>query len=331
MTQILASHPLIAAALALGGGVLALVWGADRFVAGAAALARGLGVSTLVIGLTVVAIGTSAPEILVSTMAALAGNPELAMGNAIGSNIANIGLILGVTGLVAPLTVRSATLRREFPVLLLVMLGTLLLLADGRLGRLDGALLVAAMVALLAWLVRTARRGGDDALQAELEAEIPSEMRPGRALLLTVAGLVVLLGGSRAIVWGGVAIATHLGVSELVIGLTIVAVGTSLPELASSVAGALRGEPDIAIGNVIGSNMFNLLAVLPVAGLVAPGPVPGDLLARDLPVMNAITLALFVMAYGLRGPGRIGRGEGALLLAAFTAYLGWLYHQGSAP
>ncbi len=313
---------------AVVAGFALLVWGADRFVVGAASAARNLGISTLIIGLTVVGFGTSAPEILVSGMAAWQGNPGLSIGNALGSNIANIGLILGVTALIQPLDVHSDTLRREFPILLAVVLFAGVLMADDNLGRIDGALLLGGLCLMLYWLVSLGmrmRRG--DPMSSEITAEVPPPQPLPRAILWLIVGLVVLLLSSRMLVWGAVEIATSLGVSDLVIGLTIVAVGTSLPELAAAVMSAIKKEHDIAIGNVIGSNMFNLLAVLPLPGLISPGKFPEAVLMRDLPVMGVMTLALFAMAYGFGGHGRINRLEGATLLAAFIGYQITVYVQ----
>lgn len=317
---------MLSFALALVAGFVFLVWGADRFVAGAAATARNLGVSPLIIGLTIVGFGTSAPEMLVSAVAAWQGNPGLAVGNAIGSNIANIALILGLTALIVPLATNSRLLRRELPLLMVTMLAGLLLLVDGELSRLDGVLLLLGLLALIIWMVRTAlaERNGDPLL-TEFSAEIPRDMSTSRALFWLGLGLLILLISSRILVWGAVGIAELLGVSDLVIGLTIVALGTSLPELAASILSALKGEPDIAIGNIIGSNLFNLLAVLGIPGLIHPLGIGDDVLFRDYPVMLGLTLALFVMAYGIRGPGRINRIEGALLLACYFGYQTLLY------
>ncbi|MFN2308505.1 MAG: calcium/sodium antiporter [Gammaproteobacteria bacterium] len=312
--------------LAVIGGFIFLVWGADRFVVGAAATARNLGVSPLVIGLTIVGFGTSAPEMLVSGVASWQGNPGLAVGNAIGSNITNIALILGLTALIAPLSVNSRILRRELPLLLVVMLAGLALLLDGDLSRLDGTLLLSGLLALVFWMVRTGLKDRDgDPLGTEFSTEIPREMTMGRALFWVGLGLLVLLLSSRLLVWGAVAIAESLGVSDLIIGLTIVALGTSLPELAASLVSALRGEPDIAVGNVIGSNLFNLLAVLGLPGLISPLAIEGAVLTRDYPVMIGLTVAFILMAYGLRGPARIDRLEGGLLLACYAGYQALLY------
>ncbi len=313
--------------LAVLAGFVALTWGADRFVVGAAATARSLGVPTLVIGLTVVGFGTSAPEILVSAMAALQGNTSLAIGNALGSNITNIALVLGATALIAPLAVHSSVLRREFPVLMAIMLFTLALLTDGRLDRHDGVLLLAGLAVMLYWMVNLGLRARrNDPIRSEYAAEIPEAMPLGRALLWLLLGLVVLLLSARLLVWGAVEVATVLGVSDLVIGLTVVAIGTSLPELAASVVSALRDEHDIAIGNIIGSNMYNLLAVLGLPALIHPAAFPPEVLMRDYPVMIVLTLGLFAAAYGFRGQGRITRGEGGLLLAAFVGYQYLLFH-----
>jgi len=315
--------------LAIAAGFALLVWGADRFVVGASATARNLGVSPLVIGLTIVGFGTSAPEMLVSAIAAWAGNPDMGIGNALGSNITNIGLVIGITALVAPLKVHSETLRREFPLLFLVMLIALGLLLDGEMNRVDGIVLLIGLVALIYWMVALGlreRRTNMDPMSDEYSDEIPSHMPMWQAILWLLLGMLILLGSSRILVWGAVNVAQWLGISDLVIGLTIVAIGTSLPELAASVMSALKGEHDIALGNVLGSNMFNLLAVLGMPGLIHPGATPAELLSRDFPVMIVLTVALFSMGYGFLKPGRVTRGEGALLLAGYLAYLGMLYH-----
>lgn len=316
---------MLLAAVAIIVGLALLVWGADRFVIGAAALARNLGVPPLLIGLTVVGFGTSAPEILVSTMAALQDSTGLAVGNAIGSNIANIALILGATALIAPLTVKSHMLRREYPLLLVASVGTYLLLIDGDLDRIDGGILLVALFVSMGFLVWIGlHRDQGDPLAEEIEAELPAGMGTGAAIGWFLVGLLVLIASSRMLVWGSVEIATMLGVSDLIIGLTIVAVGTSLPELAAGIMSALKGEHDLAIGNVVGSNLWNLLAVLSVPGLIAPGLVPEEAISRDLLVMLALTVALFAMGRSSRTQGVINRTEGALLLSCFIAYQGWL-------
>jgi len=305
-------------------GFAVVIWSADRFIAGAAGLARSLGVSPMVIGLTIVGFGTSAPEMLISGFSAWEGSPGLAIGNAIGSNITNIALILGVTAMVSPLAVQSQTLRREMPLLTLITLVVLALLFDGNLSLWDGLFLMTGLFIVMGWIIHTALRARpSDPMQAEYESEVPV-MPIGKSVFWLILGLLLLLVSSRVAVWGAVEIAQALGVSDLIIGLTIVAIGTSLPELAATVVSALKDEADIAIGNVIGSNMFNILGVLALPGLIAPGAFDPAVLTRDYPVMFGLTIALFVMAYGFRGPGRINRIEGGILLACFIGYQGLL-------
>lgn len=313
--------------LAIAGGFVLLTWSADRFVVGASALAYNLSVSPLIIGLTIVSIGTSAPEILVSVVASLQGNGGLAIGNALGSNIVNIALILGVSALIVPLNVHSSIVRREMPVLIGVMLLGLVLLLDGSLGQFDGIVLLSGMALMLLWMTHIGikEKSSHDPIGEEFADEIPTNLSMSRAGFWIVVGGLCLLGSSKLLVWGAVAIAHAMGISDLVIGLTIVALGTSLPELAASVMSALKNEHDIAIGNVIGSNIFNLLAVLGLPGLINPGPFDASVLTRDYPVMLGLTVLLFIMAYGFRGPGRINRLEGALLVFAFVGYQTLLY------
>jgi len=312
--------------LAIGAGFVLLVWGAERFVLGASATARNFGVSPLIVGLTIVGFGTSAPEMLVSGIASWDGNPGLAIGNALGSNITNIALVLGLAALVKPLTVHSQMLRRELPVLLMIMVLALVLLLDGDLGRGDGLLLLLGMAMMIYWLVMLGLRSRADPMTSEYDAEMPKPMPVWTALMWLILGMVVLFVGSRILVHGAVDIATQMGVSDLVIGLTIIAIGTSLPELAATIMSALRNEHDIAIGNVIGSNMFNLLGVMGLPGLLAPGPLEAEVLTRDYPLMIGLTLALFVMAYGFRGGhGRINRWEAALLLVVYVGYMYIIY------
>jgi cation:H+ antiporter len=305
----------------LGGGFVLLVWGADRLVAGASALARNLGVSPLVIGLTIVAFGTSAPELVVSGVAAYRGNPGLAVGNAIGSNIANIGLILGVTAIVYPLRVESETLKREYPLLMLIMIASLIMAADLIFDRTEGYLLLTGLVALIIWMIRFGlRRPHGDPLAEDFEAEIPSNVPTRTAVLWLIVGLIILPISSKFLVDGAIFIARSLEVSEVVIGLSIMAFGTSLPELAAALTSALRHEDDLAIGNVIGSNMFNILGVLGIAAVINPVGVDILMLKQDFPVMFLFTMLLFFMAYGIHGPGRISRKSGILLLSMFITY-----------
>lgn len=317
---------MLYAAIAIIVGFVLLVWTADRFVIGSSAIARNLGVPPLIIGLTIVGLGTSAPEIFVSVMAALNNNTGLAVGNAIGSNIANIGLVLGVTALVSAMAVKSEILKREFPVLFAITMIGSYLLSDVELSRMDGVILLVGQVIMLYWIVSIGKRSRiADPMRVEYAAAIPKEIPTKKAVGLFLLGLVGLIISSRLLVWGAVVVAKGLGVSDLVIGLTIVAIGTSLPELAAAVVSALKKEPDIAIGNIIGSNMYNLLAVLGVAGIIQPATVSGAVFSRDLPVMIGLTILLYAMAYGFRAPGRLTRVEGALLLGCFIAYQTLIY------
>jgi cation:H+ antiporter len=307
-------------------GLALLTFGADRFVEGAAAAANNFGIPPLLVGLIIVGFATSAPEILVAGVASINGNPSLAVGNAIGSNIANIGLVIGVTALVMPLTVHSQVLLREFPIMFACILLALVLCWDGYLSFYDGVILFVGLIGLLAattWLGSNDK--SIDSLGKEMEVHLADGMSNARALTWLIVGLGMLLFGSNMLVNGAVTVATHYGVSDLVIGLTIVAIGTSLPELAASVASALKGEPDIALGNVIGSNMFNVLGVLSVPALIHPSPLEPAVLARDFPVMIGLSVVLLAMAMGWRGSGRINRIEGLGLLAAFSAYQCLLY------
>ena len=310
-------------------GFLLLAWSADRFVGGASSIARILGVPPMIIGLTIVSLGTSAPEIVVAILAAMDGTPGMAIGNALGSNIANIGLVLGLTALIAPLTVHSQLIKRQLPILLLVMLLALGLMLDGELGRLDGFVLLSGLVMLLWWLVLLGIRDRKDALQDDFSESIPANESMKASVLWFITGLIVLVLASRLVVWGAVHIAQTFGVSDLVIGLTIVAIGTSLPEVMACIASVLKNEPDIAIGNVVGSNMVNILAVLSMPALIDPQIFDAEALYRDMPVMFAFTIALFLVAYGFRGPGRINRIEGGVLLSGFCAYLLLLYSMSS--
>lgn len=312
---------LIALAQILAGFVL-LVWAADRLITGASALARNLGVSPLMVGLTIVGFGTSAPEMVVSAMAALRGSPSLAIGNAIGSNIANVGLILGLTALIYPLRVEPAAMKREIPVLGVAMVLTLVLMWDLSLGRFDGVvLLVSLALVMCGVIVLGLRRGRHDPVVKSLAAGVPDRMSNIHAGLWVLFGLTLLPLSSHVLVTGAVNLATMLGISEAVIGLTIVAFGTSLPELAAAMVSAFRREDDIAIGNIIGSNLFNLLGVLGIAALLHPMVIEPFLLYRDLSVMFLITAALLLMIWRPGGGRDIGRASGVLLFVMFAAYI----------
>lgn len=316
---------MLIATLAIVAGLALLVWSADRFVEGAASVSAYAGLPPLLIGMVVVGFGTSAPEMVVSALAATQGNPGLALGNAYGSNITNIALILGLTALITPIAMHSRIMRRELPILTLVTLGASWLLFDGNLSRMDafGLLLVFALV--LGWSIWSGMTNTDDALAPQVNAELSAHHLPVRkATVWLVIGLILLIASSRLLVWGATDLAKRFEVSDLIIGLTIVAIGTSLPELASSVIAARKGENDLALGNILGSNLFNTLAVVGIAGSIAPMEVADELLTRDLPVMIGLTMALFVMGYGFRGPGRINRIEGLLLMLSFAGYTGYL-------
>ena len=308
---------------AIIAGLILLVWSADKFVEGSATTASHFGMPPLLIGMVVVGFGTSAPEMAVSALAASQGNPGLALGNAYGSNITNIALILGITALLAPIAVHSQVMRKELPILILVTAFAGWQLWDGDLSRMDAVGLMLVFVLLIGWSIYQGFRQPDDALAKEMTEEVHA-MPLRKALLWLVVGLLLLIVSSRILVWGAVDLATMFGISDLVIGLTIVAIGTSLPELASSIIAARKGEHDLALGNILGSNLFNTLAVVGIAGLIAPMPVAPEVLARDVPVMAALTLTLFALCYGFRGPGRINRFEGSALLLAFVAYTVYL-------
>jgi len=313
---------MLLALVAIVGGLGVLVWSADRFIDGAAGTATHLGMPPLVIGMVIVGFGTSAPEMVVSAFAALDGSPNLALGNALGSNIANVGLILGLTALIAPISVHSAIIRRELPLLLVIGALVGLLLWNGSLTRIESLLLLTGFLTLIGWTLFNALGARGDAFETEINQELTEHPMPLKsALLWLLVGLLLLIASSRVLVWGSVTVAQTLGVSDLVIGLTIVAIGTSLPELAASLIAVRKGEHDIAIGNVVGSNMFNLLAVIGIAGTITPiSVVPTEVMLRDWPMMMAGTVALFVMGYGFRGQGRINRLEGGILLSTFIAY-----------
>lgn len=311
--------------IAVVAGVAVLVWSADRFVEGSAATARHFGMPPLLIGMVVVGFGTSAPEMVVSALAASQGNPGIALGNAYGSNIANIALCLGVTAMISPIAVHSQVLRKELPILTAVTALAAWQIWDGEITRLDAVVLLAVFGFLMAWSIWQGLRKQDDALGSEIAQELEVRAMPiRRAVFWLLAGLALLIVSSRILVWGAVEIALGFGVSNLVIGLTVVAVGTSLPELASSIIAARKGEHDMALGNVLGSNLFNTLAVVGIAGAIHPMEVGAEVFNRDMLVMAALTLSMFVIGYGIRGPGRINRIEGALLFACYVGYTAYL-------
>ncbi|NQT26363.1 calcium/sodium antiporter [candidate division KSB1 bacterium] len=310
--------------LALIGGLALLAWSADIMVDGASGTARHMGLPSLLIGMLIVGFGTSAPELVVSAIASVQGNPGLALGNAYGSNIANIALILGVAALISPILVHSKVLKRELPVLMGVTALALFQLSDGFISRADALILLIIFLGLVGWSIREGYSQRHDAFGDVVahDLDLPRmSLKP--ALWRLIGGIVFLVVSSRMLVWGAVEIAEILHISDTVIGLTVVAIGTSLPELASAVAAVRKNEHDLALGNVIGSNLFNTLAVVGLAGIIHPIRADAELLVRDGSVMGVLTLSLFVIGFGFRGQGRINRWEACGLLAIYIAYLGF--------
>jgi len=314
--------------IAVIAGLAILVWSADRFVDGASATAKHAGMPPLLIGMVIIGFGTSAPEMVVSAFAALQGNPGLALGNAYGSNITNIALILGVTALLSPITVQSQILRKELPLLAVITLLAGYQLLDGAISRMDAWVLLGVFFLLMGTAIAHGLRHSYDSLEDDVEEKLDiADMPLPKALMWLVIGLILLVASSRLLVWGAVSIAQGLGVSDLIIGLTVVAVGTSLPELASSIAAVRKREHDLALGNVLGSNLFNTLAVVGIAGAIHPMQVQPEVLYRDWMVMAALTIALFVLSYGFRGASRLNRPEGGFLLACYIGYTAFLVMQ----
>lgn len=316
---------MILSIFAIVGGLALLVWSADRFVEGSASTARYFGMPALLIGVIIIGFGTSAPEMIVSAIAASQGNPEIALGNAYGSNITNIALILGFTAILSPVTVQSGVLRKELPVLTAATGLAAWQIRDNSISTVDALILLAGFFCLLSWSVIQGIKERKDTLAGEVRQRMEERTMPiRRAVFWMSAGLVVLLLSSRILVWGAVDLARALGVGDLVIGLTIVAIGTSLPELASSIIAARKGEHDIAMGNVIGSNLFNTLAVVGIAGVIQPMSVGPEVLSRDILVMGALTLSIFIVGYGFKGESNINRLEGSALLSSYAVYIGHL-------
>lgn len=308
----------------IAAGLVALVWSADRFVEGASAIARRAGLSPMVIGLTIVSLGTSAPEILISVMSALAGSGELAVGNALGSNIANIGLVLGTTLVVGTIALNRDTVFIDLPILIGAVLLTWFLLSDLTLSLANSLVLLGALGLFFIRIFQHTRASSE---RSE-EPEIP-DLSAIHAWASFIGGLLLLITASRVLVWAASQIATMLGVSELVIGLTIVAVGTSLPELAASVASALKGHADMAVGAIVGSNMFNILLVLAIPGLWGSLPLQSDVITRDMGAVFITSLVLALAALGRwngdQQASRLGWGTGAVLLMLYAGYYVWLF------
>ena len=317
---------MILAIVAIIVGLAVLVWSADKFVDGAVGIAEYCGMSTLLIGMVIVGFGTSAPELTVSAISASQGNPELALGNAYGSNIANIALILGATALISPILMQRSVIRGDLPILIAVSILSIVLVWDGSVVRWNGVLLLVVFALVMGYSSWREMRKANAEDSAE---ESSSEKKSlGKSIFLLVLGLALLVASSRALVWGAVAIARSLGVSDLLIGLTIVAIGTSLPELASSIAAARKGENDLALGNIIGSNLFNTLAVVGLAATISPmDEIEKAVTYRDMPLMTALTVALIVLGFRRKGDGRLNRIAGAILLAIYAGYLALLVVQ----
>ena len=297
--------------------LVALVYAADYFVSGAVSIAKTIGVSSLVIGLTIVGLGTSAPEILVSVISSLQGNAGLAVGNALGSNIANIGMVLGITAIIAPIAMPSGIIKRELPILMVISIACYLLAFDG-LGQIDGVMMLMTLVVFIGWLIKSSR--GNEHTD-DFSDEFDSDMTARKAWIVFFLGLLGLLVSSKLLVWSAVNIAQYFGISDLVIGLSVVAVGTSLPELAASVMSVIKKEGDLALGNIIGSNIYNLLAVYSLPGLLAPNLLDQNVLYRDFPVMLFLTGVLFVFGYKFfKKTGSISRLEGVMLMCFYAGY-----------
>ena len=302
-------------------GLAVLVWSADTFIDGATSLAVRFNMPSFLIGVVILGIGTSAPELVVSALAAVAGSPDLALGNAYGSNIINITLVLGVTALISPILIRANVIRHDLILLLAVTALAAFQLLDGNLSLTDGIVLIASLIGVLLIQIFLSLRNN---IAADVDA--PKDINIAKALTTLTLGLVLLIVSSRSIVWGAVELATLWGMSELLIGLTIVAIGTSLPELVASVAAARRGEHDMALGNVIGSNLFNTLGVVGVATVISPiKNVAPEILSRDVLMMAGVTLLLFVLAIiAYNRQGEMKRGSGLVLILTFIGYSAWL-------
>ena len=317
---------MLLASLAILFGLILLVWSADRFIEGAAATAKHLGMPSLLIGMVIIGFGTSAPELAVSAMAAMDGNPGLALGNGYGSNITNIAVIVGITALIAPIAVHSQVLRKELPLLLALTFVAGYQLIDGELSRMDGWVLLAVFFVVMGWSIFQGIRGKSDPLAGDVDSEMIDHPMPlNKAVMWLIIGLALLLVSSRMLVWGAVFIAQSLGISDLVIGLTVVAIGTSLPELASALAAVKKNEHDLILGNIIGSGIFNTLAVVGLAATIQPLAVESIVLYRDWTLMTALTFGLMFMGFGLTGKSRtIGRLDGLILSLVYVGYAGFL-------
>ena len=314
-------------------GLILLVWSSDIFIEGAASTAKHLSISPLIIGVVVLGFGTSMPEIVVAILASLDDSPGLAVGNAIGSNIANIALVLGITALIAPIVVKSSVIKRELPILMAISIGAYLLVLDGKLGIADGVVLVVALVLVMYWMIRSNKKADpNDPIAEETLHEIEELplLSKNKSFIYLVGGLIVLIISARLMVNGAVDIATYFEVPEVVIGLTIIAIGTSLPELAAAISAARKNEADLMIGNIVGSNLFNILAVFAVPALLAPSLIDKDVLMIDMPIMLGLTILMLIMALPRKNESVIFRGKGVILSTLFVSYLILLYFRTTA-
>jgi len=312
-------------------GLFLLIWSSDHFVDGASSIARNMGVSPLIVGMFIIGLGTSAPEMLVSATAAFQGNPGLGIGNAIGSNITNITLVLGVTATFYILPVHSSLLKKELPLVLVSAVLAWVLMLDNHFSRMDSIILVVALAFILSWMLISVKKEAHnhDPLIDETIEELPEKLSSKKSFIWTGVGLVFLLISSKMLVWGASNIASHFGVSDLIIGLTIVAIGTSLPELAATISSARKGETDLAVGNIVGSNLFNTLAVLAIPAFIQPLDLPEGVLSRDMPIMLVLTVILLIFSFGCfkGGKYKITHAKGTFLFVAFVAYEVLLFYQ----
>ncbi|MDG4812435.1 calcium/sodium antiporter [Hydrogenovibrio sp. 3SP14C1] len=324
---------LILPLITLFVGLALLVWSSDLFIEGAASTAIHMNISPLIIGVVVLGFGTSAPEILVAILASIDDSPGLAIGNVVGSNIANIGLVLGVTAIISPVVIKSSLLKREFPILLGISLIGILLMLDQDLDTTDGIILLALLLIVMTWMIRANKNmTPNDPLAEETIEELKDlpKLTNKKALVFLILGLLILMISAKMMVWGAVEIAQFFHVPEMIIGLTIVAIGTSLPELAAAITAAKKGEADLMIGNILGSNLFNLLAVMSMPALISPSVIDHATLLLDYPIMLALTLAMLLVALPRKGKAVITKTEGYILLTSFIGYMLLLYFRSVA-
>ena len=318
---------LILPCVALIVGLLLLVWSADKFVDGASATAKYFGMSPLLIGMVIVGFGTSAPEMVVSAFSAMEGNPGIALGNAYGSNITNIALILGLTAVIKPIAVQASVLYKELLILAIITGLAAFFVYDGNITRFDAIILLAVFATYMGYTIFKGIKGRDNSIKPDFFEEEPTEpLNIKKALFLLVIGLAVLIVSSRAVVYGATFIAKVFGVSDLIIGLTVVAVGTSLPELASSIVASRKGEQELVLGNILGSNLFNTLMVVGLAGVIEPMQVGKEIFTRDIALMSALTLSLYLFGASFKKgrAGVINRLEGTFLVVCYVAYIWYL-------